>query len=272
MPRFTHSLCGAALCLLLALAGGCGAPCAPAVGAGPCGNGCRAVVVAIYPHDPNAYTQGLQLDGGALFESTGLEGESTLRRVTLATGAVELARPLDATVFGEGLAIAGDRIVQLTWKDRKAFVYDKATFNLVDTWSYPTEGWGLAFDGTRFILSDGSATLYFRSAENFAELGRVEVRDGNGQVRSLNELEFIDGLIYANIWQSDTIVIIDPADGKVRGRIGLRGLLSEADRTPQTDVLNGIAHDPATGHLLVTGKRWPKLFEIRLEEIGETSK
>ena len=230
------------------------------------------MVVAIYPHDPDAFTQGLQLDGGVLYESTGLEGESTLRRVTLATGAVEQARPLDAPVFGEGLAVAGDRIVQLTWKDRKAFVYDKASFSLLDTWSYPTEGWGLAFDGTRFIMSDGSSTLYFRSAENFAELGRVEVRDGNGQVRNLNELEFIDGLIYANVWRTDTIVIIDPADGKVRGRIGLRGLLGEADRTPQTDVLNGIAHDPATGHLLVTGKRWPKLFEIRIEEIGETSK
>lgn len=272
MCRMSRGLRFTAL-LWAALLAGCGGPCAPTpVGAGPCGQGCRAVVVAVYPHDPAAFTQGLQLDGGVLYESTGIEGESTLRRVTLATGAVEQARPLDAREFGEGLAVAGDRIVQLTWKHGRAYVYDKATFDLIETWRYDTEGWGLAYDGTRFIMSDGSATLTFRSAQDFSVLGRVEVRDANGLVRRLNELEVIDGLIYANVWQTDTIVIIDPADGRVRGRIGLTGLLSPADRTPQTDVLNGIAHDPATGHLLVTGKRWPKLFEIRLEEIAKGDK
>lgn len=251
-------------CLLLLA--GCSA-CAPApTGSGPCGQGCGYEVVNVYPHDPKAFTQGLQFVDGKLFESTGLEGESSLRRVALETGTVEQARPLDASVFGEGLAVVGDRIVQITWKDHDAYVYDKNTFEIVDTWHYTGEGWGLTSDGQRFIMSDGSASLVFRSLTDFSELGRIEVRDSVGLVRNLNELEYINGLIYANIWRTDRIVIIDPADGKVRGSINLKGLLPAADRNLSTDVLNGIAYDAATDRLFVTGKKWPKLFEIKAIE------
>lgn len=254
------------MAVLLGAALGACAPCPTEPGAGPCGAGCGYEVVHFYPHDPAAYTQGLQFVDGKLYESTGLEGESTLRRVALETGTVETRQPLEAKYFGEGLAVAGDRMVQLTWRNGKAFVYDKASFALLDTWTYTTEGWGLTHDGQRFIMSDGSSTLYFRSMDDFHELGRIEVRDGNGLVRKLNELEYIDGLVYANVYQSDRIVIIDPADGKVRGDINLRGILPPGDRTAETDVLNGIAYDAAAKRLFVTGKRWPKLFEIRLVE------
>lgn len=241
-------------------------PCPPGAGAGPCGNGCGYEVVNVYPHDPSAFTQGLQYADGKLYESTGLEGQSTLRRVALETGAVELRQPLAAKYFGEGLAVLGDRIIQLTWQNGEALIYDRASLQQTGSWSYDTEGWGLTHDGTRLIMSDGSATLYFRSPEDFRELGRVEVRDGNGLVRRLNELEYIDGLVYANVWETDRIVIIDPADGKVRGQIDLSGLLPAADRGLDTNVLNGIAYDAEGKRLFVTGKRWPKLFEIRLIE------
>ena len=253
------------VCLLLPLLGSC-APCAPATGAGPCAGGCGYEVVNVYPHDPAAYTQGLQYVDGFFYESTGLEGQSTLRKVDPISGTVLTKQPLEAKYFGEGLAVVGDRIVQLTWQNGQAFVYDRATFALLDTWTYPTEGWGLTHDGQRFIMSDGSSTLYFRDTNDFHELGRIEVRDATGHVRKLNELEYIDGLIYANIFQTDRIVIIDPADGKVRGSINLAGLLPQGDRDRNTDVLNGIAYDAVGKRLFVTGKRWPKLFEIRLRE------
>lgn len=256
-----------ALALLVALSGGCTAPWDPVRGQGPCRIGCSVEVVNVYPHDPSAFTEGLLLHDGKLYESTGLEGQSTLRRTALASGEIERLHMMSPLEFGEGLAIAGERIVQLTWKDGRAYVFDKSSFELLDTFHYETEGWGLTFDGTRFVMSDGSSTLYFRSAEDFHELGRIDVKDSRGRVVNLNELEYIDGLIYANVWYTQMIVIIDPKDGAVRGRIGLNGLLAEADRTPETDVLNGVAYDPATGHLLVTGKRWPKLFEVALKEI-----
>lgn len=246
---------------------GCGG-CPPPTAGGPCAQGCGYEVVNVFPHDPAAFTQGLQFVDGKLYESTGVAGESTVRRVALETGAVEQVRPLDAQEFGEGLTVVGDRVVQLTWKDGRAYVYHKETLELLDTWHYPTEGWGLTNDGTRFIMSDGSSTLYLRSLTDFSELGRLEVRDAVGLVRKLNELEYIDGLIYANVWQSDRIVIIDPTTGKVRGQVSLRGLLPASERTPETDVLNGIAYDTAGKRLFVTGKRWPKLFEVRLVEAG----
>lgn len=256
-----------AIALLLSAALAACAPCINPIGTGPCAAGCGYEIVNVFPHDPAAYTQGLQYVDGKLYESTGLEGESTLRRVVLETGGVEARQPLEAKYFGEGLAVVGDRIVQLTWQDGKAFVYDKASFALLDTWTYATEGWGLTHDGTRFIMSDGTSTLVFRDTGDFHELGRIEVRDASGLlVRKLNELEYIDGLVYANVYQTDRIVIIDPADGKVRGEINLRGLLPAADHTSQTDVLNGIAYDAGAKRLFVTGKRWPKLFEIRLDE------
>jgi glutamine cyclotransferase len=262
----THAIGRRALLALLPLLIAACAPCPPAGGAGPCAKGCGYEVVNAFPHDPEAFTQGLQYDDGVLYESTGLEGRSSVRRVALETGLIEQQQPLEARYFGEGLAIAGDRIVQLTWTSGKALVYDKSSFALLDTWTYPGEGWGLTTDGQRFIMSDGTSTLVFRSLTDFSELGRIEVRDGLGLVRKLNELEYIDGLVYANVWQTDSIVIIDTASGKVRGRISLRGLLPLADRTASTDVLNGIAYDTAGKRLFVTGKNWPKLFEIRLTD------
>ena len=235
----------------------------PAADPGPCAAGCGYEVVNVFPHDPAAFTQGLQFADGRLYESTGLEGSSSIRRVVLETGIVEQVRPLDAKIFGEGLTLVGDKAIQLTWRNQDVYVYDKNTFDLVATWHNSVEGWGLTYDGTRLIASDGSSTLYFRSPTDFSETGRMEVRDNNGLVRRLNELEFIDGLIYANVWQTDRIAIIDPATGKVRGYLNLAGLLPAADRTAETDVLNGIAYDAAAKRLFVTGKKWPKLFEIR---------
>ena len=235
--------------------------------AAPCATGCGYEVVHAYPHDPKAFTQGLQYVDGKLYESTGLEGESSIRRVALETGVVEQARPLDAKIFGEGLAIVDDRAIQLTWRNHVVYVYKKDTFDLLTTWTCPTEGWGLAFDGKRLIVSDGSATLYFRSPQDFSELGRIEVRDEIGLVHHLNELEYINGAIYANVWQTDRIVIVDPVTGHVRGRINLAGLLPASERGPETDVLNGIAWDAAGKRLFVTGKKWPELFEVRLVEV-----
>ncbi|CAA9579877.1 MAG: Glutamine cyclotransferase [uncultured Thermomicrobiales bacterium] len=222
-------------------------------------------VVAEYPHDADAFTQGLVYREGVLYEGTGLNGESTLRRVALETGAVEQSVALDAEHFGEGIAIAGDRVYQLTWQTGTCFVYDRETFALVDTFTYPTEGWGLATDGARLVMSDGTDQLYFRDPETFAEVGRVAVRDGGEPVRNLNELEVDGGEVWANVWQTDRIARIDPATGSVVGWIDLAGLLSAEDRQGrEVDVLNGIAHDPETGRIFVTGKLWPTLFEIEL--------
>ena len=226
-------------------------------------------LVREYPHDPEAFTQGLVYLDGVLYEGTGLEGESTLRRVDLETGEVLQSRPLEARYFGEGIAVLGDRIFQLTWKTETAFVYDRETFEPLATFAYPTEGWGLTTDGQRLIMSDGSSTLFFRDPDTFAEIGRIDVRYGDTPVANLNELEFIDGEIWANVWQADVIARIDPATGRVTGVIDLRGLLSAQDRRDHSpDVLNGIAHDPATGRIFVTGKLWPKLFEIELVPRG----
>ncbi len=255
------------LCALSLVA--CVAPWDPALGRGPCARGCRAQVVQSFPHDPKAFTEGLFLLDGVLYEGTGIEGQSSLRRTHLQSGAVGQAVSLPSDEFGEGIAAAGARIVQLTWKHGRAYVYDVSTLALIDQLSYPTEGWGLSFDGSRFVMSDGSSTLYFRSPDTFAELGRIRVHDGRGFVDHLNELEVINGLIYANVWLTDMIVIIDPQDGAVRGRIGLSDLLPADQRSDREDVLNGIAYDVGSGHLLVTGKRWPALFEIALQEIRD---
>lgn len=267
MPSLRRDWWVAFALLVVALIGGCAAPWDPVRGLGPCSVSCSPEVVHVYPHDPGAFTEGLFLHEGKLYESTGLEGESSLRRIALAQGTIEQQRLMNPAEFGEGLALAGEHIVQLTWKHHKAYVYDKSTFEQVDTFGYPTEGWGLAFDGKRYVMSDGSSTLYFRSVQDFSELGRIQVHDAQGFVSNLNEIECIDGLIYANVWYTEMILIIDPVDGAVRGRIGLSNLLPQEDRTAQTNVLNGIAYDPASGHLLVTGKRWPKLFEVSLKEI-----
>ena len=249
----------------------------------PDGNGTAAAaaktyayeVVRSFPHDTGAFTQGLAIMGDTLYESTGNYGQSTLRRVALQTGEVERIRRLSATIFGEGLALYDDKIIQLTWKSGVGFIYDMETFELLRSVSYPGEGWGITYDGARFIMSDGSSILYFRDKVTFEETGRVVVRDENGPVRFLNELEYVKGEIYANIWQEDRIARIDPETGGVTGWIDLEGLLEAGGqdlRGGTVDVLNGIAFDAAGDRLFVTGKWWPLLFQIRLIETQAPSR
>jgi len=253
--------------------GGCIAaaePPTPDVGA-PCEFECTYVVQDVYPHDRGAFTQGLAYEGGILYEGTGIRGQSSLRRVDLESGAVEQRVDLDPRYFGEGIAIVDDRIIQLTWQANVGFVYDKETFVREREFEYPTEGWGLTYDGTQLIMSDGTNRLYFLDPNVFVETKRIEVSDPTGTVGQLNELEYIDGEIFANVWRTDYIVRIDPATGEVVGRIDLAGLLPTADRDFRTDVLNGIAYDEENDRLLVTGKRWPKLFHIDLVGVAEES-
>ncbi|MER2600271.1 MAG: glutaminyl-peptide cyclotransferase [Caldilineales bacterium] len=222
-------------------------------------------VVAEYPHDPAAFTQGLVYQDGIFYEGTGLRGQSTLRKVEPKTGDVLVAVPLPEPYFGEGIAVAGDRLFQLTWQEQTGLIYHKDSFELLATWRYQGEGWGLTTDGERLIMSDGSSELRFLDPATQAELGRVAVTDATGApLLRLNELEYVQGEVWANIWQTDRIARIDPASGQVLGWIDLTGLLSAADRTQRVDVLNGIAYDPATGRIFVTGKWWPKLFEIEI--------
>lgn len=222
-------------------------------------------VVETWPHDPGAFTQGLLLHDGRLYESTGLHGRSTLREVEMATGRVMRSVSLPVDEFGEGLALAGDRLVQLTWQSGVAHVWDLKSFTRVAEWSYDGEGWGLTFDGRELVQSDGSARLTFRDPRSFASVRTLDVRRAGAPQFYLNELEWIDGAIWANVWQSDEIVRIDPAGGEVTGVLDLAGLLPDAERRG-ADVLNGIAWDGATRRLLVTGKQWPKLFALELVE------
>jgi glutamine cyclotransferase len=224
-------------------------------------------VVGSYPHDPGAFTQGLVLVDGVLYEGTGLRGASSLRRVDLESGEVLQQVDLEPEFFGEGVAVFGERILQLTWTERVAFVYDRESLRRVGQFEYTTEGWGLTHDGERLIMSDGTFVLSFRNPETFALLGSVEVYDEATPIVRLNELEFVEGAVFANVWRTDLIARIDPETGAVTGWMDMTGLLPEADRVGrQVDVLNGIAYDEATGHLLVTGKLWPRLFEVRLVE------
>jgi glutamine cyclotransferase len=221
-------------------------------------------VINVFPHDRKAFTQGLVWEDGLLYEGTGLVGQSSLRKVDLETGAVLQIHPIDPNYFGEGIAIYGDQIFQLTWQDQIAFLYDKKTFEQLDTFTYPTEGWGLTFDGSHLIMSDGTATLYFRDPGTFAVVDQVQVHDENGPVIRLNELEYIQGQVYANVWQTDRVAIIDPATGQVTAWLNLAGLLEPEDFIQPVDVLNSIAYDAANDRIFVTGKWWPKLFEIEL--------
>lgn len=220
-------------------------------------------VVNVYPHDPGAFTQGLVYADGVLYESTGLNGRSSLRRVALQTGEVLQRRELAPEFFGEGLALFDNRLIQLTWQNNTGFVYDLVSFELLQTWSYPTEGWGLTHDGTHLIMSDGSAVLRFLDPYTFAVQREVTVTDAGRPVAQLNELEYINGEVFANVWMTDWIVRIDPRTGRVVGWVDLSGLLTAEERTA-ADVLNGIAYDSQGGRLFVTGKLWPKLFEITL--------
>jgi len=221
-------------------------------------------IVHTFPHDPAAFTEGLVFDSGFLYEGTGLEGQSTLRKTQLDTGQVLQRHALPADVFGEGITIFGDRIIQLTWKSQLGYVYDKQTFRLLREFTYPTEGWGITHNGKNLIMSDGTATLYFLNPDTFERTRQIEVHSDAGPVTQLNELEYIQGEIYANVWQTDRIARIAPDTGQVLGWIDLSGLLSAQDRRTPVDVLNGIAYDAEHNRLFVTGKLWPKLFEIKL--------
>jgi glutamine cyclotransferase len=225
------------------------------------GSGYR--VLHSYKHDREAFTQGLLFHDGFLYEGTGTEGKSSLRKVDLATGNVLRRVDLPSAYFGEGLALWKDKLIQLTWKSKIGFVYDLATFKQVRTFTYNREGWGITQDGKRLIMSDGSSTLYFWDPETFKEIGHLDVTSGGRSVPELNELEYVRGEIYANVWRTDRIARISPSTGKVIGWIDLPGLLSPADRAG-ADVLNGIAYDAKLNRLFVTGKWWPKLFHIEM--------
>jgi glutamine cyclotransferase len=221
-------------------------------------------IVNAYPHDNNAFTQGLIFEDGILYEGTGLRGQSTLRKVALETGAILQLYALPAQYFGEGVTVYGDKIYQLTWQSNVGFVYDKHSFQLLQQFHYPTEGWGITHDGERLIMSDGTSTLHFLDPETLEEIGRTQVYDSDGPVVRLNELEYVQGEIYANVWQTDRIARIDPGTGQVIAWIELDGLLSPEDLSQPVGVLNGIAYDAQNERLFVTGKKWPKLFEIEL--------
>lgn len=222
-------------------------------------------VVAEYPHDTEAYTQGLFFHDGQMYESTGLHGKSTFRKVDLLTGKALKKFAFDKKYFVEGSVVFGDNLYILTWDSKMAFVYDARTLEYKSTWSYPREGWGITTDGKQLIASDGSATLFFMD-ENFALKKRLVVKYEDRPVRWLNELEYIDGKIWANVYTTDEIVIIDPKDGMVEGVVDCRGLLPKDLYTKDTDVLNGIAFNPADGKIYLTGKNWPKMYEIKLVE------
>ncbi len=222
-------------------------------------------VVQSYSHDPQAYTQGLQFIDGELFESTGQHGRSSLRRVLLESGSVVQSRELSMRYFGEGMTVVGDRIYMITWQSGTAFVFDRTTFEPLDTLHYRGEGWGLTWDGTDLIMSNGSSRIDFRDPEDFSVKRSIQVVSEGEPVPNLNELEFIDGEIWANIYLTNSIVRINPLNGNVTGLINLHDLLSPADNAlGSAEVLNGIAWDAEGERLFVTGKNWPKLFHIRL--------
>lgn len=222
-------------------------------------------IIRTYPHDPEAFTQGLVYRDGFLYESTGLEQASTLRKVEIETGRVVQQAAVAREHFAEGLADIGDRLVQLTWQSHVGLVYDLKSFALLRTFPYDGEGWGLVHDGTRLIMSDGTSALRFLAPDTFKETGRLTVTEDGRPLSDLNELEMVKGQLFANIWMTDQLAIINPATGVVSGRVNLRGLLAPADLQRRVDVLNGIAYDAAGDRLFVTGKWWPKLFEIRLK-------
>jgi glutaminyl-peptide cyclotransferase len=224
----------------------------------------RPTRIADFPHDPEAFTQGLVLYDGWFYESTGLRGRSTVRRVEPTTGRVDAVTALPDGDFGEGLARIGERLIQLTWQENVAHVYDRATLTRSAQFAYDGEGWGLCFDGTRLIMSDGSSSLFFRDPDSFELIGEVMVTRDGGEVARLNELECVDDLVFANVWRTDEIVRVDPATGIVLTRIDASGLLTP-DEARAADVLNGIAHDADSGHFFITGKLWPRLFEVSFD-------
>jgi glutamine cyclotransferase len=225
-------------------------------------------VVRVYPHDPDAFTQGLVYLDGFLYEGTGLNGRSSIRKVRLENGEVVQIQKVDSQYFGEGIAVKGDTIYELTWQSEIGFLYDRATFKRKGTFNYKGEGWGLTHDGQRLIMSDGTAFLRFLDPVSLKELSRIQVKDGTTPVGNLNELEYVKGEIFANVWQTHRIARISPKTGRVIAWLDLEGLLTPRE-AQQVDVgggvLNGIAYDAAGDRLFVTGKLWPKLFEIKTQ-------
>jgi len=228
----------------------------------------RYKVVQSYAHDRDAFLQGLLWHDGSLYESTGLEGKSTLRKVEFPSGKVLQLLKLPPNVFGEGLALVDDRLIQVSWTSQRAFVYDRATFKLLNELSYEGQGWGLTYNGQQLIMSDGTDVLTYRDPETFKPVRKISVTLNGRLLDQLNELEWIEGEVWANVWQTDLIVRIDPQTGQVKSFLNLAGILPQHLRNGKEDVLNGIAFDPKARRILVGGKRWPKLFEIQVEEMG----
>lgn len=226
-------------------------------------------VVHVYPHDTHAFTEGLFFRDGFLYESTGLNGQSSIRKERLETGKVIQQIPVDSQYFGEGIVAWGDRLIELTWQSHIGFVYDLATLKPIGRFQYPGEGWALTRDAAHIYMSDGTPWIRILDPKTLTETGRVMVTYDGKPIDNLNELEWVKGEIWANVWQTNIVVRIDPKTGKVVGRVDLSGLLKASDFKPgQTDVLNGIAYDAKGDRLFVTGKNWPKLFEIKLVKMG----
>jgi glutamine cyclotransferase len=220
-------------------------------------------VINAFLHDQNAFTEGLVYDNGTLYEGTGLYGNSTLRRVNLDDGTVLQLRSLPKAYFGEGITVFNNKIIQLTWQEHIGFVYDENTFALQRNFTYTTQGWGLTNNGTQLIMSDGTANLYFLNPQTYQKTGQIQVHDGANPILNLNELEYINGSVYANVWQTNKIAIINPQTGQVQGWIDLTGIGNIVNTDPNA-VLNGIAYDAKNDRLFVTGKMWPNLFEIKI--------
>ena len=228
-------------------------------------------IIEWFPHDPEAFTQGLEVADGTMYESTGLWGHSTLRTVTPATGEVVARTDLSDELFGEGLTVVGDRVLQLTWQSGTAFVYDRSSLEVVGEHSYEGEGWGLCLSDDVLIMSDGSDRLARRDPETFTLLGTVTVTASgyDGRLDHLNELECVEGLVVANVWQTDRLLVIDPVSGRVAAAIDAGPLVDDASRsaTGDIDVLNGVAFDPDSATLWMTGKLWPRLYRVRIVEV-----
>jgi glutamine cyclotransferase len=225
-------------------------------------------IAETFPHDHNAFTQGLVFETGFFYESTGRHRFSSVRKVDPPTGEILKRYNLDDNYFGEGLTVVDDQIIQLTWRSKVGFVYDKESFKLLKTFNYQTEGWGITYDGNRLIMSDGTENLYFLDPETFEIKSQVRVLDGDDPVKRLNELEYIKGEVFANVWMTENIVRINPETGEVIGWISLQGLKDRAILVPSVDfVLNGIAYDKINNRIFVTGKLWPKIFHITLVPI-----
>ena len=222
-------------------------------------------IINVYHHDKTAFTEGLVYDGKTLYESTGLYDNSTLRQVDLTTGRILKLYRLPDEFFGEGLTLWADQLIQLTWQSRIGFVYNKKSFNQTRSFSYPREGWGITSDGQRLIMSDGSDTLYFLNPDTFEDTGSIRVMENGNPVNQLNELEYIKGKVYANVYLTSRIAIISPTTGEVTGWIDLQGLVARENGLGDVDVLNGIAYEADSDLLIVTGKFWPELFEIKIQ-------